>query len=280
MRAGSDYSISMIGRRVTGMCPYCAAPGREGYRSLGLLRCSGCGLLFRFPQPKEEDLAEFYKTEWQNPEASAVTGATDESVARYYALNLARTVGRKDLAGLHVLELGAGRGNFARALMSLGADVIASDPYSYKQLESMGVKSVPSLDDLPRRLSFDIAVSNSVIEHLAAPWRVLRDLRGRLVERGWLYVSTPNASGLAACIENAEWSQAKNPGHLFLFTSQCLRRVLIDSGYYSVIRHRWLVRHSSGLSRRALHTALQLTHLGGEIHYTARRADREADYDG
>ena len=261
--------------QLIGRCPYCAAPSREDRLSLGFLRCSGCGLLIRRSQPTVQELDEFYKAEWLSPMGSGATGATNKNVARYYALNLARTMGRKDLSGLRILELGAGRGDFAIALMALGAEVIASDPFSYEELQRRGVKGVASLDDLQSRLTFDVVVSNSVIEHLPVPWKVLRDLRTRLVEGGWLYISTPNAISLAARVQNARWSEARNRGHMFLFTPKCLQKILAENGYSSVVRQRWLVRYARSLPRRTLQAALQLTGIAGEMHFIARRAAGE-----
>jgi len=255
-------------------CPLCGNESSPIQPSGAFRRCVDCGLMFRYPMSDLRDLQSLYAQSWTAPmENIAETGATNRTLAEEYAKRLAVSLGRADLQGLKILEHGAGRGEFLRALERLGAEVYALEPYGKSYLEQQGIRAYSSLDELPPDLRFDGIVSIDVVEHELAAWTVLRRLNALLRPGGWLYVATPNPTGLNARVFGSNWREARKPGHLLFFEPKTLKRVLRDAGFSHSQRLRWIVPYQKSLLARLKDSILTLAGLDGELRYLAFRAD-------
>lgn len=272
LRRRSQYDLYAKARQsVAGSgCPLCGNE-RSFTRTNGAFRrCKGCGLMFRYPRPELQDLHALYGQSWVAPmECCAETGGTTRILAEEYAKRLGRALGRQELKGLKILDYGAGRGEFARVLSRLGADVYAVDPYGKPYLEQMGLRAYATLDELPADLRFDGIVSIDVVEHELAAWDVLRRFRDILAPGGWVYVATPNPNGLNAKVFGSHWREAKKPGHLVFFGPKTLERVLQEAGFARTQRLRWNIRYGKSLLTRAKDFVLSQLELDGELRYLA-----------
>jgi 2-polyprenyl-3-methyl-5-hydroxy-6-metoxy-1,4-benzoquinol methylase len=257
-----------------GGCPLCGTGPASTYPSGAFRHCADCGLMFRYPMSDSHDLDSLYGQSWSAPtENSAETGGTTHALAEEYAKRLAVSLGRTDLQGLKILEYGAGRGEFLRALERFGAEVYALEPYGKSYLEQEGIRAYSSLDELPPDLRFDGIVSIDVVEHEIAAWTVLRRLNALLRPGGWIYVATPNSAGLNARVFGSNWREARKPGHLLFFEPKTLRRVLQDAGFTRSRRLRWNVPYRRSLLTRLKDSILSLAGLDGELRYLAFRPD-------
>jgi 2-polyprenyl-3-methyl-5-hydroxy-6-metoxy-1,4-benzoquinol methylase len=174
-----------------------------------------------------------------------------------------------NLAGLHILDFGAGKGALMTALARAGAVVSGVEPYGYDQLVSEGKLIYKTLADLPSGALFDGIVSMDVIEHLPEPWLVFSDLHRRLKPGGWLLVSTPNPRGLKARIFGSRWREAGKAGHLVFFEERTLVRMLTDVGFAKANGVKWNVRYRANWSHRLLQRLLVSTGLHGAVRVLA-----------
>jgi SAM-dependent methyltransferase len=259
-----------VAETASARCPLCSSEGRPQWARTYFYACVGCGLIFRWPLPRDDELSRLYEESWSDPCSCGLkeTGGTDLAYARMYARKLATELGVKDLAGLEVCDFGAGRGEMASALAELGARVFVVEPFGQDYLRSHGFEPYGSLGDLPPDLRFDGVVSISVMEHLAAPWRVLADIRARLKPNAWAYLATPNAGGLAARLTRHNWSRVRERGHLLLFAPATMSLAMDRAGFTEHRRLRWFIPYHKGL-RNSLLYALQTVGLDGELRYLA-----------
>ncbi len=265
-------------------CPFCRGRALKIWAGENFWSCMACDLRFRHPLPSSSELDALYGEAWRAPENHrSETGATDGDLADLYTRRLVKSLGGADLSGQVLLDFGAGGGDFSVALRKLGAEVHAVDAYSYEHLRSRGITAHRRLSDIPTGIRFDGIVSVEVIEHLVQPWQVLSDLRARLTSGGWLYVSTPNASGLNARLMRKGWREAAKPGHVVLFTPASLELTLRRAGFQER-RLRWFVGYSRSRAKRFLQYSLQMSRLEGGLRSlayptrtlvaAARRADK------
>jgi hypothetical protein len=261
---------ALVGETAGPRCPFCASEGRPHWPRTYFYACVACGLIFRWPPPRDEELSRLYGESWSDPCSSGrdETGGTDLAYARMYARNLATELGVKAFAGAKVCDFGAGRGAMSQALVELGAQMFLVEPFGQGYLRSQGFESYSSLAGLPPDLRFDGVVCISVVEHLAAPWQVLGDVRTRLKPKAWAYLATPNAEGAAARLSGGNWCRARERGHLLLFAPATMSRTIQRAGFTEHRRLRWFIPYHKGL-RNCLLYGLQALGADGELRYLA-----------
>ena len=125
------------------------------------------------------------------------------------------------------------------------------------------------MKELPPSLTFDGVVTVDSLEHLAEPAAVLNQLLGLVSPSGWLWISTPNSASLTALLTGGRWAEAHKPGHLMLFSSHSLERVIAAAGWKRLRRLEWRVDYNRGALARTAHFALQTLRLDGELRYLA-----------
>lgn len=116
-------------------------------------------------------------------------GSREQKAARIAGL-LRESIG--SLEGVRLLDVGAGAGVIASYLQRLGASVTAVDVSDERLVRDTEFHLVRS-DRLPfPDGTFDVVISNHVIEHVDVPPRHLLEIRRVLRHPGACYLATPN----------------------------------------------------------------------------------------
>jgi 2-polyprenyl-3-methyl-5-hydroxy-6-metoxy-1,4-benzoquinol methylase len=176
-----------------------------------------------------------------------------------------------NVKGLKVLEIGCGRGAFARYLAEQGADVWAADfsPVAVAETEKLlaargralvaDVQALPFPDE-----SFDLVVSLETLEHVPDPKKGLAELVRVTRRGGRLIVTTPNYLNfmgfyrLARKLAGRGWSEAGQPASrvLFLFARvRALRKLgcrvdVVDGTYHVLPIPKWRAVRLDWLERK------------------------------
>ena len=158
---------------------------------------------------------------------------------------------------LRVLDLGCGAGTPTRLLMRdpsrfevFGADLSRQALTEYASTTDRPVAQLDAQRLAFQDESFDVVVSDDVVEHLVDTDSYAKEIRRVLVPGGWLFLSTPNLAawfnriGLLAGLQPAftEVSFEKvfgRPGddivgHLRIFTHKSIRQFLSHHGFECV----------------------------------------------
>jgi SAM-dependent methyltransferase len=109
-------------------------------------------------------------------------------------------------------------------------------PSARAEIVARGHTAVRSLEDLPAEQQFDWINIDNVLEHLPDPQGTLIGLRSRLRPNGFVYIDVPNESFFSVRYRLNDLVRGfrKPPtaqGHVNLFTSRTLRRLIAAAGY-------------------------------------------------
>lgn len=161
-----------------------------------LLQCLECNLIFANPLPLKQELDQYY-----------VTGLYyDKVIDPYYdeiltlSLDLAKS--RIKLISNFVdfdsvskiIDIGAGNAQFLVALSKMNHlcayDVVEPDEGVSSQYGEL-VNEHYSYINQARKNTYDIAVLNQVLEHVADPVGLLSSVADLIIKRGYIYIDVP-----------------------------------------------------------------------------------------
>lgn len=239
-------------RPVVARCPICheeAFTYQFTHAGSSIVRCDGCNLLFRNPQPSDDELAAIYNDTYFLGTTAAE--GTDRYEAEFSRLKQSTAAGYLDRIerycgwapasrrGRRLIDVGTGLGDFLVEAHSRGYDVtgVEYSPSSVARANArLGATVVRegTLDGaaFPDQ-SFDVCVLSDVIEHTRDPLRVLLEAWRILKPGGVVFVATPSLDSWSAKLMRDRWMEFKAE-HLFFFDSATLEAALVRAGFESI----------------------------------------------
>jgi len=218
------------------------------HADLPIVRCDGCNLLMRNPQPSDEELAAIYGEDYflgtgtqgvdqyANEFArlkQATASAYLDRVERYLGWGAAARRGRR------LLDVGTGLGDLLVAAQARGYDVegVEYSPSSVaranarlgRELVRHGTVETAGAPDG----SIDVCMLSDVIEHTRDPMAVLGHVWRMLKPGGAIFVATPSLDSWSARLLRHRWMEFKAE-HLFFFESATLESALVRAGFEHV----------------------------------------------
>ena len=236
------------------LCPNCRESAaqrpvtvRWGVR---IVRCAGCGLVFANPQPSETELESYYGREYFEKNADKFLHFP---LPPEVALRFRRYLGelRAVCPQGRVLDVGCGTGRFLWVAREASFEVqgVELSPYAAALgREKLGVPirtgRLEELDLSPDPAPcFEAITMWDFLEHTPEPLAVLRAARSLLAEDGHLLMTVPNVGSWWARGMGERWfGFDKASEHLFYFTRESLRRLLLGAGFepLRVRPHAWV----------------------------------------
>ena len=217
-------------------CGLCGADDTELVTiedSFKIVECKRCGLIYLNPQPKEEDLLEFY---------SDFFSTNEESVSQWSRLmsKVYRETKRnieKEYPSGKLLDMGCGLGLFLKLWNPqkwelFGID-ISKKAVEYAKSKGLNVKEgslekTDFSDDY-----FDVITMFYVLEHLPHPLKVLKEARRILKENGLLIIRVPQSISAERFLKffGVRRNLFHPPMHLYDFSTEILREFLLKADF-------------------------------------------------
>ncbi len=235
-------------------CPLCGHPHlvyQFTHDLSPIVRCDGCSLLMRNPQPSDAQLAAIYTDTYFLGTAPTGKAAADAFEKEVNALKRATAAGYLDRVeayrgwtpearkGKKLLEIGSGLGNMLIEARERGYDITGVEYASASVARAnarlgQDVVVQGTVESAPlREGTFDVCVFADVIEHTRDPLAVVARAWQLLAPDGTLFVAIPSLDSWSARLMKQSWMEFKAE-HLFYFDSRTLESLLVRAGFDQV----------------------------------------------
>jgi SAM-dependent methyltransferase len=206
-----------------------------------VVRCAGCGFLFRHPGIRPERLGDLYAS---GRYAKFLGGKYKRKRLRRYKVTM-RPFGALFEAGegRRLLDFGCGNGLFLDVARERGFEChgvdLAKDAVKAARKRGHDAHHGSPLE-VPEIAAggFDVITMWSVLAHIAEPVEDLAMLRRLLNDDGVLLILTVNANSMAVKRKLATWG-GFTPNHLLFSSPTTLPRLLERAGFPAVVLPPW-----------------------------------------
>lgn len=217
--------------------------------------CSGCGLLYVSPRPK--NIGKYYIEEYEPYNLDSqdfyqkfenglmeVYYNNQKGILAWFKVKLYQALYNPipaEYKGKKILDVGCGNGLFLYNLKRFGAfDVYGVDISDYavrqarEKLSLFNVNSGLLEEQSFSDNFFDVITLNHVIEHLPDPKKTLLEVGRILKPKGLLIITTPNAASINLKIFGQYWFALETPRHLNIFSTRSLSKIVEQADTFSI----------------------------------------------
>jgi SAM-dependent methyltransferase len=193
--------------------------------------CTRCGLVSHEKIPTDEEMEEFYATEYRHDYHGELTPSGHRVVRAWRnGQRLLHDLQDHAVPGDAFLEVGAGLGCTVKAFELAGYEAAGIEPgesfQAYSRQQLLADVEHLSLEDLEPVPTYDFMLLVHVIEHFNSPSRALSHMFELLQPEGRLYIECPNVAA-----PHAAPGKIFHYAHIHNFTPQTLIMMAESSGF-------------------------------------------------
>ena len=219
-------------------CPVCRSTGRKSLfqkQGFSFHRCLECSHIYTSPRINSRLQIQIgHETDYADENDRFLR------IQKFYAPFICQLV-RSRAPGPRLLDIGFGWGYLMELSKSYGFSVYGIDtsPSQVKRLHSNFGKRVHQaaigIDKIPWD-SFDVVVMTHILEHLADPAAVLKEILEIMNPGGILYITVPDMDSVQFRIFGKNYDFINPLAHLQYFGEESLTRLLLDCGFQELER--------------------------------------------
>ncbi|HUK89744.1 MAG TPA: class I SAM-dependent methyltransferase [Blastocatellia bacterium] len=252
-----------------GPCDLCGEPSaRELYNATDRLgkseapftiaACNGCGVLRTLPEMTDEELAQFYPSDYWGNQVEP-----DDAWIRSSQRDKGKFLRASGLGSGRILDVGCGSGWFLRVLDSNAWDRFGiENGREAKAIAEQALGRDRVFPDWPpaphfSQGYFDVVTFWSALEHMNQPRASLEAARRIIKPGGTLIVQLPNAGGYQARVFKGNWFALDAPRHRYHFSLEALNRLMKETGFETYRATQLSSAHNAHALRQSLKTSLK-----------------------
>jgi SAM-dependent methyltransferase len=211
-------------------CPACRSNDAErvGEKDkFPLTRCRACGTLYvaELPDASEVEDYDSYYGEENLAVPEFINRRLDEIIAGFGSYR----------RGGRLLDVGCGAGTIMQVARRAGWEAagveVSATAAEHNRAEGFEVFNGELAEARYSEGRFDVVVLSEVLEHVAEPRELLREVLRVMRPGGLLWATTPNGRGFSARALGLKWSAVSPPEHLHLFSRGAIESLLTETGF-------------------------------------------------
>lgn len=226
----------------------CLSCGNQHFEKWGsqngfdIIMCKCCQMGYTWPLPTEEQLRGTNVDTYTIENRLAAYRSNKSHFEQRYRNDLRRI--SKFTGTGRLLDIGCNLGLFVKAAVNAGyrAEGIelnaACAEYARNTTGIIVFEGLLEKANFPTH-SFDIVTLFDVLEHVRNPMVLLQEIRRILRPNGILVLQMPNIRSFMATLMRNQWPWLCPPDHVFHFSPQSLRNILLKSGFRLEIQVTW-----------------------------------------
>jgi 2-polyprenyl-3-methyl-5-hydroxy-6-metoxy-1,4-benzoquinol methylase len=196
-----------------------------------LLNCNKCTAVFSAEIPGEEELRDYYESEYRIATAGELAIEQRRISRLPEQLQLIREISEYKQPPAQIVDIGCDRGFFLDEARRMGYETAGVEPSAAgrRYAENIGLDVRPAFDEIPGE--FDICTMWHSLEHHRDPVGSLREIRGRLRDGGMIFVRVPNFDQLWQKVFGERWIWFQPENHYYHFSKKSLATALTRAGF-------------------------------------------------
>lgn len=228
-------------------CPVCEYPSLKAKMTckdhttskeeFKIVSCETCNFTFTNPRPKDEKLADYYKSEMYISHTNSSKGIfnwTYQKIRIYTTrkkLNLLKNIVPK---GKH-LDIGCGTGSFLNACKKAGYETEGIEPSEIARKQAienynLSISKNPDLTQYPKYEFNSISLWH-VLEHIPNLNVLVGQFQNALKPEGKLIIAVPNHKCWEANYYKENWAAWDVPIHLWHFSQKTIAKLFNKHGF-------------------------------------------------
>jgi len=222
-------------------CNVCGSDSTKTYlkaKSYLYVKCRICGLIYQNPQPVLKDIKNCYNEDYFRYEYTNEDNFFNLMLLGFKDIGL-NPAKLKQATHKQFLDIGCATGKLLSYMKGLKWQIQGVEICKESAEYGMKKRRVPIFSGTLAQAhfaeeSFSLIHFSHLIEHVADPSALLREVRRILKPGGMAVITTPNSDGFQARLLKTHWRSAI-ADHLFLFSKKTLSR-LLESLHFKIYK--------------------------------------------
>lgn len=229
-----------VKKTIDGVCPVCDSKDYEKYWAMNgyrLARCLNCGMVWDMFPP--ENLELVYSKNYfvnENPKGGYANYFEGMNINKRTFYERIQRINKRVLSKDKMLDVGSALGDSLTEAKKLGwKNVYGVELSAYAATESrkrgLNIKTGNLKSAKFPSNYFDVVTLQDVIEHVSDPKKEMLEIYRVLKPGGFVFIVTPDVSGIWSKILGHLWYHYKPGEHIMYFSQKSLAKVISDAGF-------------------------------------------------
>lgn len=233
-----------VKRTIEVECPFCLKQTSrrfsDDYQPAILWKCKNCGFIWKKSVINDRQYTNNDELYYD------IHNLEEIDLRRLDFIN--RNIKNFNIESINVLDFGGGDGNFLSKLPHTWNKYLVelSAVGRRRAEERHGILTFKQIEDISRGIKFDLILMYDVLEHLEKFWCVIKSIKERLSDDGYIIVETGVTDAIFLRILGNRWKYYNEPEHISFFSMALINKLFNRIGMVCVVAK--IVSHHGQIS--------------------------------